>query len=97
MRSKLELIELLQALGDALLHALLEELHVRRAVVEHRLEDGLEEALRQVRVVVEVREGDFRLNHPELGQVARGVGVLRPEGGAEGVDLATSPGSTPPR
>jgi hypothetical protein len=40
------------------------------------------------RVVVEVGEGDFRLDHPELGQVARGVAVLGAEGRAEGVDLA---------
>jgi hypothetical protein len=39
-------------------------------------------------VVVQVGEGDFRFDHPELGQVARGVRVLGTEGRAEGVDLA---------
>ena len=33
-------------------------------------------------------EGHFGLDHPELGQVAGGVGVLGPERGAEGVDPA---------
>ncbi len=36
----------------------------------------------------QVGEGDLRLDHPELGQMARRVGVLGAEGGAESVDLA---------
>jgi hypothetical protein len=40
-----------------------------------------------VGVVVEVGEGDLRLDHPELGEVTRRVGVLGPEGRPEGVDL----------
>lgn len=56
---------------------------------------GLEEALaaeahvvlRALHVVREVAEGDLRLDHPELCQVAGGVGVLGAEGGAEGVDV----------
>ena len=43
--------------------------------------------LREVGVVVQVGERDFRLDHPELGQVAAGVGVLGAERRAEGVDL----------
>ncbi len=34
-----------------------------------------------------IGERDLRLDHPELGEVARGVGVLGPERRAEGVDL----------
>ena len=52
------------------------------------LKIALEERLGAVGVVVEVGEGDLRLDHPELGQVARRVGVLGAEGRAEGVDLA---------
>ena len=51
-------------------------------------EDVLEEALGQVGVGRQIGEGDLRLDHPELGQVAAGVAVLGPEGGPEGVDLA---------
>ena len=39
------------------------------------------------RVVRQVGEGDLRLDHPELGEVAAGVRVLGAEGRAEGVDL----------
>ncbi len=38
--------------------------------------------------VRQFRERDFRLDVPELGDVALGVGLLCPEGRAEGVDLA---------
>jgi hypothetical protein len=48
----------------------------------------LEEALGEVGVVVEVGEGDLRLDHPELGQVPRGVAVLGAEGRPERVHLA---------
>ena len=40
-----------------------------------------------VHVCGEVAEGHFGLDHPELGGVAGGVGVLGAEGGAEGVDV----------
>jgi len=39
-----------------------------------------------------VCEGDFGLQHPELGQVPGGVGVFCPEGGAHGVDIAHGAG-----
>ena len=39
-------------------------------------------------IVVEVGKGDLRLDHPEFRSVARGVGILRAEGGTEGVDVA---------
>ena len=35
----------------------------------------------------QIGEGDLRLDHPELGEVAAGVRVLGAEGRAEGVDL----------
>ena len=62
------------------------------ALLQHVAEDPLEEPLGQVHVVVELEEGHFRLDHPELGQVPRGVGVLGAERGAEGVDLAQRAG-----
>ena len=52
----------------------------------------LEQVLGQVHVVLEVGKGHLRLDHPELGQVAGGIGVFGPEGGAEGVDVAERQG-----
>jgi hypothetical protein len=42
---------------------------------------------RERRIVREVGERDFRLDHPELGEVAAGVQVLCAERRPEGVDL----------
>ena len=47
-----------------------------------------EEVFGEFQQAVEVHEGDFRLDHPELGEVAAGLGFFRAEGGAEAVDLA---------
>ena len=38
------------------------------------------------------RIGDLGLDHPELGEVAAGLGFFRAEGGAEAVDLAEGEG-----
>ena len=48
---------------------------------------ALQERLGEVHVVVQIGEGDFGLDHPELGEVPRRVRVLRPERRPEGVDL----------
>ena len=47
-----------------------------------------EEGFGEVHEAVEVHEGDLGLDHPELGEVAAGLGFLGAEGGAEAVDLA---------
>ena len=73
---------------QALLDALVEEGEILRPLLQQRLEDELQQPFRQRRVVGEVGEGDLRLDHPELGEVAAGVGVLGAEGRPEGVDLA---------
>ena len=38
-------------------------------------------------IVREVGKRDLRLDHPELGEVAAGIRVLRAEGRPEGVDI----------
>merc|ERR1740130_1637314 len=57
-------------------------------LLEHVAEAVAQVALGAVHVLGQVAERNLRLDHPELGQVARRVGVLRAEGGAEGVDGA---------
>src|SRR5690606_21499079 len=66
----------------------IEELQVVHAVLQYAGDEVLAQALGQVHVAVEIHEGGLGLHHPELGQVAGGVAVLRAEGGAEGVYLA---------
>ena len=70
----------------------LEELHVFGGLVEHVAEDPFQEPLSQFHVIGQLEKSHFRLDHPELGQMARGVGILGPESRAEGVDLAQATG-----
>ena len=72
--------------------ALVEELEIGAAVLEHVLDDVLQKVFGERHVAGEIAEGHLRLDHPELGQVARRVGVLGAERGAEGVDVAEREG-----
>ena len=71
-----------------LLDPLVEEGEIVCALLQQRLEGVLQQPLRQRRIVGEIGERDLRLDHPELGEVAAGVGVLGAERRPEGVDLA---------
>ena len=77
-----------QALEQALVHEGIEEFHLLRALFEHGVDDELHHRLHALEIVVEVGERHLRLDHPELGGVALGVGVLGAERGAEGVHVA---------
>ncbi len=59
-----------------------------RAAVEDAGHEVAHELLGQGAEAVELQEGDLGLHHPELHQVAAGLGLLGPEGGTEAVDLA---------
>ena len=78
----------LHALDEAVVVFVVEELEVVHAVIEGVFHQVLDKLFCKFHVVVDVVEGHFRLNHPELCKVTRGVGILCAEGGAEGVDFA---------
>ena len=82
----------LEALVQPLLHELSKKVEVLGAMFQRVTGDGLDELLGHVHVAQQVAEGHFRLDHPELGGVARGVGILGPEGGAEGVNVGERAG-----
>lgn len=46
-----------------------------------------QETLSKVHVVVEVGKGNFRFDHPKLGQVAGSVRVFSSESRAKGINL----------
>ena len=80
--------------GDELFVVVLgEKLDVVAAVVEGVADAIFEEVLGEVHVLVDIDEGYFGLYHPELGQVAGGVGVFGTECGAEGIDGSEGCGS----
>ena len=83
----------LHPLDEPFVVFVVEEPEVFHAVVQGPLNQEFHKFLGQFHVVIDVVEGHFRFNHPELRQVARGVGVLCPEGGAESVDFTYRRGS----
>ncbi len=82
----------LQALLQALVHKAVEEVDLLRAALQHAADDVLDHSLGHVHIAGQVTEGHLRLDHPELGGVALGVGILGAEGGAEGVHITEGHG-----
>ena len=76
------------------LHALelgcvaLEQLQLCRALVEHARHHARDQPLRQADHVVQIGVGHLGLDHPELGEVAARLALLRAEGRTEAIDLA---------
>ena len=81
-----------QTFHQTLVHEGVEECHLIGALVHDVVDDILDHVLGQVHVVFQIGESDLGLDHPELGGVALGVGVLGAEGGAEGVHTAEGHG-----
>ena len=77
-----------QPLHQPLVHEGVEEGHLVGALLHHIVDDVFDHGLGHVHVVRQIGERHLRLDHPELRRVALGVGVLRPEGGAEGIHAA---------
>ena len=83
---------MLEALQQALVHKGVKEIHLLGAALQDGADHILNHVLGHVHVSGQVTEGHLRLDHPKLRGVALGVGVFRPEGGAEGVDVAEGHG-----
>ena len=76
-----------QPLGEPLVHEVVEELDLGGAGFQHVPDDVPDHIPREFHTVVDIGEGDLRLDHPELGGVARRVRVLGAEGRTESVDV----------
>ena len=77
----------LQLADGGLFDALDEEAEVVLSLIQYGFEQVLQERFGQVGVVVQVGKSNLGLDHPKLGEVTRGVGVLGAERRAEGIDL----------
>jgi len=82
----------LEPLDQPLVHESVAEVQILGARLQRIGHEIPHHLLGQRHVAVEVAEGDLGLDHPELRRVARGMGILRPEGGAEGVDVRQGAG-----
>ena len=66
----------------------LQDLQLGPPLVEHARHDARNQSFGELDDVVEIRVRHLRLDHPELGQVAPRLRLLRAEGRAEAVDPA---------
>ena len=82
--------DVVEPVKKALVDKLVEERHFFRRILENIRDHELDHVLGHAHIVRQVRERHFGLDHPELGGVARGVGIFGAEGRAEGVDIAES-------
>ena len=70
------------------LHELIEERDLLGTLRKYGADEVLDHLLGDLQHVRQLCKRDLRFNVPELGKVTRRVGVLRAEGGTEGVDPA---------
>lgn len=71
---------------------MIEEIQVIGAGIEDVLNDFFDEFFSAIHVAVDVAEGHFGFDHPELAEVAHGVAVFGAESGAEGVAIRETEG-----
>ena len=72
------------------LKAFAKEIQIVHAIFERIFDQAFQEIFSQIHVVLKFIEGHFRLNHPEFGKVARGIGVFGPECWSESINVAQS-------
>ena len=77
-----------QPFHQSLVHKTVEKIEVVRAAFQHPPDHEAGQVLGKVHIVVEIGKSDLGLDHPELGGVARRVGIFSPESRTEGIDLA---------
>ena len=79
-----------QALNESLVNKIIQELELFRAALHDVADHIANHGFSEFHVIFEVRKGDLRLDHPELGRMALGVTLLGAESGAESIDIAES-------
>ena len=75
-----------KTLKQRIVDHLVEEFEIFHAVIECPTHAILDEVFFQIHQSLEIHESNFWLNHPELCQVARSVGVFSTEGWTKSVD-----------
>ena len=78
---------MVQTVQETFIHEGVEEVHLLRSILQHIADHIFQHGLGQLHVVLQIREGDLGLDHPELCRMAGRIGILRTEGGTEGVDI----------
>ena len=78
----------LQASDQLLIKHIIQELHVVHAILQRPTYAIFDELLGQLHIIRNIVERDLRLNHPELRQMTRRIGILGTERRTERIDLS---------
>ena len=81
-----------QALQQALVHKLVKELHFLRRMLHHIADHVFQHGLCHDHVVLQIRESQLGLDHPELCRMTGGVGILCAEGRSKCIHVAECAG-----
>ena len=77
-----------QALDQTFIHKGVKEIHLFRCILQHIAEDIFEHRLCQHHVILQIRERNFRLDHPEFRRMAGSVGIFCPERRSKRINIA---------
>ena len=86
--AKVGLDNVRQSVGQTLVDEGIAEGDLLGGVLHDIAENVFEHGFRRIHILLQIAEGHFRLDHPELRRMARGVRILCTEGGPKGVDVA---------
>ena len=78
----------LQTFDQTFIEHIVQEFDIVHTVVQSPLYTILDELFRQLHIIQNIVESHFRLDHPELGQVSRRIGVFRTESRTECINLS---------
>ena len=84
--------DMLQPFDQAFVDELIEKGHFIGRLLQDIADDVFEHILRQFHVILQIREGDLGLDHPEFSRVSGRVGFLRAESGTECINIPESHG-----
>ena len=66
--------------------------YVVRAIFQAVADEKFQHFFGQIHITLQIAESHLRFNHPELSQMATGMGIFSSESGTKGIDIAQSQG-----
>ena len=81
-----------ESLQQTLVYKLVEEVHLFRSILQYVIDNVFQHGFSHFHVILQIREGHLRLDHPELCRMAGGIGILGAEGRSEGIDVTEGHG-----
>ena len=79
-----------QTFNQPLVHKLIEEIHLFRRIFQNIIDDIFQHGFGQGHIVIQVRKGHLRLDHPELCRMTGRVGIFCTEGWTKGINIPES-------